>query len=357
MSRLKVSKYAAVNAKIQAMESLLLSDEDYKELISKNSVSEIVSYLKENTAYTVMFKDVNPESTHRRELETLIKKKTVSVFSKFINFFYGSDKEFVLLLLRQLEIENLKLSIRNALTEARKSANELSGKFYELGSHASIDPAKIAACSNSDEVLEALEGSPYSEVIRNVLESQAKSKESIVYFVESALDRWYFMSLKRKSTKFNERVIMQDVGTRVDLSNIEWIVRAKEFYTLSPEELYNSLIPMQYMAKLDYLRMACDTKSAAEAIEFFNRGPYSKIFENLTDDDILSFNLTQRLRRYFYNSVKIKRSSHNFTLAKVLEYLYMMDYEFSDIILIIEAVRYSMEREEISQHLIRPLGR
>ncbi len=355
MASLKVSKYAAVNAKIQTMESLLLSDEDYKELISKNSVPTIVSYLKENTAYSAMLRDVEPESTHRRELETLIKKRTVNVFSKFISFFYGSDKEFILLLLRQFEIENLKLSIRNALTEARKNVNELAGKFYELGSHANIDPLKIAACSNADEVLEVLEGSPYFKIIRNVLESQIKSKESLVYFVESALDRWYFMSLKRESTKFNERIIIHDIGTRVDLANIEWIVRAKKFYSLSPEELYNSLIPIQHRVKLDYLRMACDTKNVRDAIEFFSKGPYSEVFENLADDDTLPFTLTQRLRRYFYNSVKSKRSSHDFTLAKALEYLYLMEYEFSDIILIIEAVRYSMKQEEILQHLIRPL--
>ena len=214
---------------------------------------------------------------------------------------------------------------------------------------------KIAACSNADEVLEALDGSPYFKVIRNVLESQVKSKESLVYFVESALDRWYFMSLKRKSTKFNERTVMQDIGTRADLTNIGWIVRAKKFYSLSPEELYNSLIPIQYRVKLDYLRMACDTKNATESIEFFSKGPYSEIFENLTDSDALPFNLTQKLRRYFYNSVKSKRSSHDFTLAKALEYLYLMEYEFSDVILIIEAVRYSMKQEEILQHLIRPL--
>lgn len=355
MNSLKVSKYAAVNAKIQAMESLLLSDKDYKELIAKNSVSAIVSYLKENTAYSLMLKDVEPENTHRRDLETLIRKRTMNVFSKFISFFYGSDKEFILLFLRRFEIENLKLSIRNALTEARKDVNELKGKFYELGSHANIDPLKIAACSNADEVLEVLDGSPYFKVIRNVLESQVKSKESLVYLVESALDRWYFMGLKRKSTRFNEGTVIQDVGTRADLANIEWIVRAKKFYSLSPEELYNSLIPIQCRVNLDYLRMACDAKNATEVIEFFRKGPYSKIFENLRDSDALSFNLTQKLRRYFYNSVKSKRSSHDFTLAKALEYLYLMEYEFSDIILIIEAVRYSMKQEEILQHLIRPL--
>ena len=353
------TKYPVVNSKIHSLISHLLTEADYRELTSKRSVAEIIQYLKDKTVYAEMLKDKNLEEIHRRELEILIRNKRLETLKKLIHFFHQPERGFIVLLLRRFEIENLKLAIRNALTGAKEDERDISTKFYNIGNYATFDPTPIATSNSIDEILDILQGSPYYREIKNVLESYKATNRNLVYILETALDKWHLTNIKKYLNKLSgadKKGVMEIIGKQTDLMNAEWIVRAKRFYpTLSPEELFNSLIHVGYKLKLDYLRLACDTKSVTEAIEFFSGSYYKSVFENLGDKGDLPFQLTQRIQRYIYRSITTGKVLREFSLSKLLEYLFMLEFEFSDIILITEAIRYSSSREEIVKHLTRPI--
>ena len=355
---MNVVKYSAVNSKIHALKSNLLTEDNYRELIGMRSISGIARNLSEKDAYSELFKKVDPETIHRRDLELLIRNKIIDVLNKFRNFFHGPEREIVLLLLKKYEIENLKLAIRNALTEAKGDVRDLSTKFYNLGSFAEINPQSIALCKNTDEVLDALQGTVYYAEIKHILETGTKSTKNSVYILETSLDKWYISTMKKNIQKLNSEEregVLKNIGMYVDLANLEWILRAKKFYSVSAEELYNSLFHTGYRLKQDYLRMACDTKSVNEAIEFFLGCCYADIFKDLKDDNSFPFELSQRIQRYFFKFITTGVSSNEFTFSKLFEYLYLVEFECEDIILITEAVRYSMGKDEIPKYLIRTL--
>ncbi len=355
---MKFTKYAVVNSKIHSLMSHLLKEEDYRELVAKRSVVEIIRYLKEKTVYSEILEDKNIEDIHRRELEILIRNKRLRIIKQFIHFFHEPERGLTLLLLRKFEIENLKLAIRNALTSAKEDERDISTKFYNLGNYATFDPARVATSNSIDEILDILRDTPYHTEIRNILESYKGTDRNLVYILETALDKWHLTSIRKHLNKLSltdRRGIMETIGKQIDLMNTEWIIRAKRFYNLSPEELFNSLIHIGYKLKLDYLRLACDTKGVQEAIEFFSGSYYRDVFEGLEDNKNLSSQLTQRIQRYIYKSITSGRVLREFSLSKLLEYLFMLEFEFSDIILITEAIRYSLNKEEIIKYLIRPL--
>ncbi len=351
-------KYPVINSKIHSLMSHLLTEENYRELISKRSVVEIIRYLKEKTVYTDVLGDKNIEDIHRRDLEILIRNKRLEVIKKFTHFFHEPERGFVILLLKRFEIENLKLAIRNALTSAKEDERDISTKFYEIGNYASFDPVRIATSNSIDEILDILRNTPYYTEIRNILESYKGTDRNLVYILETALDKWHLTNIRRHLNKLSgtdRTAVMETIGKQIDLMNAEWIIRAKRFYNLSPEELFNSLIHVTHKLKLDYLRLACDTKSAGEAIEFFSGSYYRVVFEGLEENENLSSQLTQRIQRYIYRVITSGGVLREFSLSKLLEYLFMLEFEFSDIILITEAIRYSLSREEIVNYLTRPL--
>ncbi len=351
-------KYSAINSKIHSLSSHLLTTDDYRELLSKSSVVEIIRYLKEKTIYSEVLKDKNPDEMHRRDLEVLIRNRRVDAIKKFLHFFHQPERDFLDLILKKFEIENLKLAIRNALTSAKESERDISHKFYNLDPYTTIDPIKIATSDSTEEILRELQHTRYYTEVKNILESYGESKRNLVYLLETALDKWHLTRINKVLKLLNKsdrEIIEEIIGKQIDLMNAEWIIRVKLFYNLSPEELFNSLIHTGYKLKNDYLKLACNSRNAIEAIELFTESHYGEVFTNIAKDKKISVNLTNRIHRYIHNVIMEKRLSREFSLAKLLEYIFSLEFEFADIILITEAVRYSLKNEEIIRHLSRPI--
>jgi len=349
--------YLTINSKIHALESYLLKNNDYEELSQRNSVPDIARYLRDNTVYASLLKNIEPERIHRRDLEVIIKRRLLRVMFSLINYFHNQKRTFAILLLKRFEIENLKYSIRNALIEGKKSKEEIEEKLYNLGKYSSVDFIKIISAKSTDELLTVIENTSYYEVIKNAISIQSGSHENLIHLIENALDTHYETKLQKEAESLGKKeyeIIMDYIGTRIDLKNLEWIIRAKMFYELSAEQLYNSLIRVRKNLHFDYLRMACDTKNAQEAIDFFAKGPYGSIFTELSEKD-LPFELSRRIDRYFFRFVCSKKIENEFNIGKLMEYLYFLEYESEDLIRLIEAIRYSIDTEKIPDYLIREL--
>ena len=71
----------AVLAKTLAKYGKRLTDKDYASLLSCKSVSEVVTYLKNNTSYKEILKKVNEREVHRGRLELILRQKLAEDFS------------------------------------------------------------------------------------------------------------------------------------------------------------------------------------------------------------------------------------------------------------------------------------
>ena len=65
-------KYSGIVTKLRAMEANLLKPENFEEIANLHSVPEVVTYLKENSSYTFILKDLDESRLHRGDIEKIL---------------------------------------------------------------------------------------------------------------------------------------------------------------------------------------------------------------------------------------------------------------------------------------------
>ncbi|NLL66423.1 MAG: V-type ATPase subunit, partial [Clostridiaceae bacterium] len=109
---LKEIKYGALSGKSRAMFGKLLNKHDYKALMQKKNISEVVAYLKCDTHYGAILDEIDENNIHRVSLENTLKKDIISDYAKFFKFASVQLKEFINVYYIKVEIESLKLILR-----------------------------------------------------------------------------------------------------------------------------------------------------------------------------------------------------------------------------------------------------
>ena len=64
----------AIFTKVKAMYGRRLTDAQYRALLHRRSVAEIVTYLRDETDYADVLADTAPTAVHRQQLEHLLRK-------------------------------------------------------------------------------------------------------------------------------------------------------------------------------------------------------------------------------------------------------------------------------------------
>ena len=66
--------------------------------------------------------------------------------------------------------------------------------------------------------------------------------------------------------------------------------------------------------------------------------------------------MKRRIDRYLFFNFFRRINSANFNIDTVLTYLHLLDFEYKDILTIVEATRYNLSFEEKKTYLIRRIG-
>lgn len=350
-------KYAGVSSKLYALNGELLTPEDYKNLINQKTVRDLVSYIQGTKMYSDTMGNLNPDEIHRRDLENFLQEDLLKDMEKIFTFFVTFNKDFVRLLFYRYEIENLKLALRNSINKNSVSGEESRKIFFDLKGRATIDPIKISNSKTQDEILDNLAGTPYQEVLRNVFSSYKKSTSvNLIAVLENAIDGWLFskMIIASNNLGATDQIVVKELfGERADMTDIEWIVRAKAFYDFKAEELYNSLLSFHFRLRPSDLHSMCDAKGLKEILDILKAGPYGEIYKEI-NEDLLVDRITLAERRFLYKKAKSAVTKlGNFSIAVYFHYFFLKEYEIMDISTITEGVRYGLKAEEIRQRLIK----
>lgn len=79
--------YSGLTTKIRAMQSRLLTDDQYRELAELKSVPQAVTYLKQQPAYEAILDSLSEEALHRGKIEQLLVNSIYRDFTKIYQFF------------------------------------------------------------------------------------------------------------------------------------------------------------------------------------------------------------------------------------------------------------------------------
>ena len=334
-----VVKFSAINSKIKALMGKMLSREEYFKLLECKDFKNAIKVLKEETNYGELLEGYNLESIHRGNLEIILDRHYISIYSKFINYFDGEYRKLIKALFIRWEIEDLKVIIRGKYLG--RSKEEIESKLIARGSLNTINYDYLLALPNVEAVVEGLKGSIYFKNLKNLAKSVS---EKGLFRIETELDFVYFSSVRKVLKHLdaeNKEVGKGIIGFEADLLNLGWIYRGKNFYKIPPEELFNYTIYNGYKLSKEQLIKLCYVNNMVDFHSLIEKTPYAPIYEK-EDANLIEKREREFQKRYFKKFLRENKTN----ISMVMSYLMVYRIEMKDIISIIEQKRYDINMNE-----------
>jgi len=226
----KYTPYAYPNARINAMEAKLLSEQRFNELAESRTLQNFIVNL-EDTDYKVHLSAVSGDPV---EVEKAFERALASTYLLMEEILPERVSGFFRLLLEEWDVRNVA-----SVVKAKIRGEPAVDYVVELGTMVQKVRA-MAEAKTMEEILVILEGTPYEEHYQRLLLGEIGVDE-----FETALYRVYYSRLLdyAVSRKDEERLILEEfVRTKIDIRNIVTLLRAKRA-GLPGEVIKRHLIP------------------------------------------------------------------------------------------------------------------
>lgn len=343
-----MNDYVAVAAKTRAMYGECLTNEDFSNLMSKQSVGEIFAYLKNNSSYRRFFRNLNENDVHRGEIENLLWKEITDEYKRMFNFIDASKSSVLEFWFARREVDFLKHTIRNIYNhESSKYRFEYIEELDDFfRKHTSINVDMCKNAKNLGAFVEASEGTVYHEVL-----SRAESINADYFSIAMALDGLYYKLLWEASEKYlskSEQTGMKKyLGSDIDMLNIIWIYRGKKYFKFDNKIIYTYLLPVKYKIGDELLKKLVETDNVDLIPGLLKTTHYKNLFDGVGD----GYFIEENYRRERHKISKTLFRTRPDSIAGLFAYLSLKEIEILNITRVIEGVRYDINPEMIKKHL------
>ncbi len=319
----------SVGVKAHVLYSRLLTVDDYWTLLGSDTVVEVAQKLL-STSYEGSLTTL-PAEPHRYDVEAAVKTVLVKEASSFLIHLSDPRDRFFRAWVRWHEADNLK-SIFRHIAAGRTDRDELRRRLY-APKHSTVLYENLLAARDFSELSEALAGTVYHRVLEDPMKRLATGEPA-------------------------ERKMLQPIfGARVDLYNLYMLYRAVTFYNMTPEETLNRLLPVRYRVTLAFLRSAVRAASMEQVIDMMKEAfpKYAEVLIGSLREEEPQLTLERNIKRYIYMEAKRVFGSGPPDFHTAMSYFMLKEAEITDIIRIIEYVRYGYDRRKAAEYLIRPI--
>jgi V/A-type H+-transporting ATPase subunit C len=239
-----VQKYGFINAKLRARISKILPEEISAEMSRAKSLSEAVELLR-NTDFALV-ESVFGKTGDLKMAELELARKEAKLYLELEELTKGEVRSIVYALAERFEVENLKHALRLWFDSRVRGRRIDSAVGYLMRDrvHRELPLDRIVNAASLGEAAEALAGTPYGELVGR--QAAEVTKVQSLFPVEIALDQHFYRQLMAAVEGLGARdreIARRMIGAEIDLANINWLVRFKGFYKLSPERALACAIP------------------------------------------------------------------------------------------------------------------
>lgn len=337
----------ALSSKAKTMYGRRLKEDDYGELLRKRTVSEIATYLKNETDYAEVLKDVHEKTIHRGQLEALLKRDSFIRRQKLLRYADVAHDKFYQYSICLEEIEQILNCVRSILSD--DYTGFVSDLPLFMNSYMSFDLAKLLEVKTIQELKVVLEKTIYHDALKDCLQNDEKLDYARC---ETALKRFFYEHQKNViGKKFRGKLkkdVQQIFDTQIELQNICKIYRMKEYFHADKEAIKENLIDVFHQRLSKELQEALlDAKDGDEVLKRLETSPY-QIF---TDDKDFIY-IEYYCQKINYHLGKRFMHFSNSAPLVYLTYFILDEIEVENIINIIEGIRYGVTPEKIESLLI-----
>lgn len=345
----KLTVYSGMSAKIRAMKSNLITLEEFEKIAHFTKVSEVVEYLKTIPAYEEVLQDLDSSMMRRSEVETRLAFSTYYDFAKIYHFAGMEQKKYLKYFFAKYEITVLRNVLRNILDSRSTADPVLTNKHFKF--HSSYDVDRVVSSLTIEELIENLKGTLYEKPLRKVYEFSNPT----LFDYEMALDLFFFKRSWEMRDQFvpdgEDPLFKRALGSQIDLLNILWIYRCKNYYQVSDASIYSFLIPVNYKLKQSEIKDMMAANNVQDFYELIKDSYYGKKY---------GFNPEKSIETQFgsylfdINTYLLHRSPYS--IASINSYFYFKNLEVARIITAMEGIRYRYNPETIIQYVDQKRG-
>lgn len=326
------------------MVSELLSPQQKWGLVTSSGVEDAVRQL-DLTTYAAELAVLLKGDIALLPVEKALERNLVNAYDRVIRSLDGPPRALVEWMLRRFEVDNLKAVLRGVATEA--SQEEVRRNLLPLGRHSRLPLGELLAARSVAEVIDSLGNLHYARTVREA--SDRYEREQSLFPMEVALDLDHFRHLWSavEALSSSDRAIARRVmGTRFDVINVDWMLRYKAIYHLSPEEIFNYTLPHGHKIDDEVIRRAGSAPDLPVLVADLP-DPYRQLLQPLTKESANVWQLEVALNRYWWQQAKAGLSGYPFQIGIILAYLFLKEAEIHDLEAILEGKRYNRSPDEI----------
>ena len=332
--------YSGIVTKIRAMESKLLTDQDFETIAGLKSVPEVIEYLKEKPAYTDYLSQMDISLYHRGNVEKILRQSLYNDYTKLFRFAGMQQKKFLKLYWKQHEVMLINYCLRIVFNHYEKPFDlDYSKEIFDRYSQISID--RLITSRNIEELVDNLKDTEYYAPLKKIQDSEAGS----LFDYDLALDLYYFSTLWKKEKRLlkgkEKELFTRDCGTKMDLLNLQWIYRAKKYYHLVPPDIYSLTLPIQYRLKHDEFKALVEAPSVEEYVKLVEETYYAKHYD-IGNERTLE-QMYRDTQRVLYLA---DRRRNPYSVAAINTYLFLKEEEIYKLTTALECIRYGLSSRE-----------
>ncbi len=348
---------AAISVKARTLSGTLMTNELFRTLLACATVGEIAVCLSGVSGYGDVFGDAHPETLHRSDLEARL---YLVPFARMLPFLHYADpvrRRILLSWKARFDGDVIKRVLR--FVQAQGGEREILGRMVAKVPLTSVDGERLLSAESIEDVLAALSGSPFHEVLKEPLRRMRRQGETL-FSAEMAIDTSVIDALTASFAPLGgeeKRQLLLLLGTRADLLSMYWIYRAKRFFGLSPEEIIGRLLRLRYRAPFRLLSALARAESPDSFRSLIESSHYASVFSTIPAkrNEIEEMALEASMYRLIRNTACRVRDSGTPGIHVVLAWLVLLEIEILDIITIIEDVRYRLDRASARRFLSRDI--
>jgi len=351
-----LSKYALINAKLRARISKILPDEVFSQLAKAPSLDAALALLRETP-----FAGLEPIYSATGDLklaELDLLKSEIGLYRNIRQHLHRESKQLVDALLAQFEIENLKNAIRIYFDRKIRRRSVDDRCHYVLHDPIIHDlPIEVILSAESfDEIAGLCEGTPYGQIVRKY--SHTVESEGSLFRLEVGFDHYYYRHLIEAINRLDRKdrdIAIRLVGVEIDLQNISWIIRFKNFYDLPLEAILATIIPGGFHLDRSVIDELYQAQNVTATLQGFVAGKYpglSALLSAETSSSAARLMLVQRiLAEIRKHEVQRILAGYPFTIGIVLSYFVLKRDELQKIRMLLNAKQYGRQQERIESML------
>lgn len=337
-------KFSGIVTKVRAMQSHLLTPENFEEISNLSNVTEVVSYLKQTPSYGKLFENVDENTLHRGDVEKLLTQSLYNDYSRLYLFSGLEIRDFLKLYLKRYEVDLINYCSRIIFNHYQEPFDlNYKKDFFDKYSQISID--KLMTARTMEELVETLKDTEYYKPLKKLQEHTNPT----LFDYDLALDLYYFTAIWKEKKKVLKKkdleVFTKDSGSKIDLLNLQWIYRAKKYYHMPPADIYSLLIPIHYHLKKELLKELIEADSPEEFLEGLNKTYYARRygFDN-------TYTVEKLYRDCLYYLYMTERRNAPYSISAINTYLFLKEEEIQKLTTTLECIRYGLTPQETLEY-------